>query len=47
MKDPGGSGDRMELPSAEMRKAACRADLRYEMDISVLDTLNLRYLANV
>lgn len=42
MKDLGDSGDKMELPSAEMRKAKCKADLRYEMEISVLDTLNFR-----
>lgn len=45
MKDLSHSGDGTELPSAEMKKAECKVDLWYEMDISVLDMLNFRYLS--
>lgn len=42
MKDLGDSGNKMELLSAEMKKAECQADLWYKTDISVLDMLNFR-----
>lgn len=44
MKGPDDSGDGLELPSAKMRKAEDKSDLWNEMDISVLDMLNLKYI---
>ena len=47
MQDLGDNGERMELPSAEARKAEREADLWYETYTSVFDVLNVRRLSDV
>lgn len=45
MKSLDNSRDGLELPSAKMRKSECKSELWNEIVISVLHTLNFKYLS--